>query len=226
MSGADGNEFNISAAGELTFKRSPDFETPTDTDEENDYLVTITAYTSTNSKTEFVRVQVTDVNEPPEFDEGTTATREVATDAEVEDLVGEVIEATDPDDGDFLSYSLPDDATLPFTISEYTGQLSVDDTIDSTRTSYSVAVIVTDNDPDGSEDDRIIVTVNVTSGVSSNSAPAFPVAPVSFSFDENPTAVVTVGTVVAATDDDSDDLAYTLGGTDVASSTLTPPPAR
>ena len=171
LSGADGNLFSISSSGELAFRSPPDFENPRDVAEENTYRVTITAYAGTQSKTEFVFIRVTDVNEPPEFDEGTTATREVDADAALNSLVGDPVTATDPDDGDLLSYSLPDDDTLPFSISEYTGQLAVDDAIDSTRTSYTVAVIVTDNDPDDSEDDRIIVTVNVTSAVEAATMP-------------------------------------------------------
>ena len=77
LSGADGGEFSIDANVGLTFNREPDYENPTDTANENAYLVTITAYAGERSKTEFVRVRVTDVNEPPEFDDGETATRSV-----------------------------------------------------------------------------------------------------------------------------------------------------
>ena len=70
LSGADGGEFSISENGVLTFNSSPDYENPTDAAEENAYLVTITADRGGDSKTEFVRVRVTNVNEPPEFDEG------------------------------------------------------------------------------------------------------------------------------------------------------------
>ena len=220
LAGPDGNEFNISATGELIFNRSPDHENPTDTDEENDYLVDITAYTPTDAKTEFLRVQVTDVNEPPEFDEGETATREVEPDAALTSLVGAEVTATDPDDGDYPSYSLPDAATLPFAISEYTGQLSVDGAIDANRAGYSVVVLVTDNDPDSSEDDRIIVTVNVGDGGSSNNVPEFPAAAVTFSIDENTATVEDVGDPVVATDDDIDTPTYSLGGTDAGFFTI------
>ena len=226
LSGADGDEFTISATGELTFKRSPDFENPTDVGgggdngdrPDNAYLVTITAYAGTESKTEFVRVQVTNVNEPPEFDEGATADRSVDRSIGVNQVFGDPVTATDPD-GDSLTYTLPDAATLPFSISQYTGQLSVSGTIDRTRTSYPVAVIVTDNDPDNSEDDRIIVTVNVAGG--GNNAPVFPAGVVSFSIDENTATVQDVGTPVTAEDDDTDDmLSYTLEGTDAGFFTI------
>ena len=218
LSGADGGEFSISDDGVLTFNNPPDYENPTDSAEENAYLVTITAYAGEASKTEFLRVQVTNVNEPPEFDEGATADRNVDRSTGVNQIFGDPVTATDPD-GDSLTYTLPDAATLPFSISQYTGQLSVSGTIDRTRTSYPVAVIVTDNDPDNSEDDRIIVTVNVAGG--GNNAPVFPAAAVSFSFNENTATVQDVGTPVTAEDDDTDDtLSYTLEGTDAGFFTI------
>ena len=219
LSGADADQFDINdTTGEVTFKRSPDYETPTDVAEENTYRVTITAYAGTESKTEFVFIRVTDVNELPEFDEGPTATRSVDPDAS--DLfVGEPITATDPD-GDGLTYTIDDpNGILPFDIFQYTGQLSVDGTIDRNRASYPVAVIVTDNDPDDSEDARIIVTVNVD-GAGSNTDPEFPAAAVTFSIDENITTEENVGTPVVATDDDNDTPTYTLGGTDAGFFTI------
>ena len=123
LSGADGGEFSISTNGVLTFNSPPDYENPTDVDGGKDYLVTITAYSGSESKTEFVRVAVIDVNEPPEFDEGPAATRSVDRTAQVNDPIGTEVTATDPDDGDFLTYSLPDDNILPFSISPSTGQL-------------------------------------------------------------------------------------------------------
>ena len=226
-SGTDGDNFSMND-GVLAFLSHPDYETPLDLDgggrdkdqPDNGYLVAITVEDGTNIKTEHVKVRVTNVNEKPTFDDDLETTISVEPDAETPDHVGDPITATDPDENDYPSYSLPDDATLPFTISEYTGQLSVDGAIDSTKANYTVVVLATDGaddegNPNTTADDRITVTINVASG--GNNAPEFPTAPVTFSFDENTTTVQTVGTVVAATDDDSDDLTYTLGGTDVAS---------
>ena len=220
LSGADADQFDIDdTTGELTFKRSPDYENPTDVAEENTYRLTITAYAGTESKTEFIFIRVSDVNEPPEFDEGTTATRSVERDAQVGDPIGAEVTATDPD-GDFPTYSLPDADTLPFSISEYTGQLSLSGALASNKSSYLVAVIVTDNDPDSSEDDRIIVTVNVGDEGGSNNVPEFPAAAVTFSIDENTATVEDVGDPVVATDDDNDTPTYSLGGTDAGFFTI------
>ena len=221
MSGADGGEFSIDANGVLTFNRQPDYENPTDAANENAYLVTITAYAGEKSKTEFVRVRVTDVNEPPAFDEGETAIREVRHDAQLNSLIGEPVTATDPDKGASLTYTLPDAGTLPFSISEYTGQLSVSGTLAQNRPSYTVAVLVTDGAdadgaPDTSADDRIMVTINVAGA--GNDAPEFPSTETGArSFPENTTGVQNVGVPVAATDADDDTLTYTLGGTDASS---------
>ena len=220
LSGADAGTFSLSEGGELTFNIPPDYENPTDVAEENAYLVTITADRGGASKTEFVRVKVTNVNEPPEFDEGETATRSVGRDAEVNHLIGEPVAATDPDEDGSLTYTLPDAQTLPFSISEYTGQLSLSGTLLQDRSSYTVAVLVTDGqnaagNSDTSEDDRITVTINVEGD--GNSAPEFPSTENGArSFPENSTGGQNVGGPVTATDGDNDRLIYTLGGTDAA----------
>ena len=220
LSGADAGAFSLSQGGQLTFIQRPDYENPTDVAEENAYLVTITADRGGASKTEFIRVKVTNVNEPPEFDEGETATRSVTRDAEVNALIGEPVAATDPDEGGYLTYTLPDADTLPFSISKYTGHLSLSGTLPQDRSTYTVAVLVTDGqdaagDPDTSEDDRIIVTISVEGD--GNSAPEFPSTETGArSFPENSTGGQNVGGPVTATDGDNDRLIYTLGGTDAA----------
>ena len=223
LSGADGGEFSISNTGVLTFKRSPDYENPTDTANENAYLVTITAYAGEQSKTEFVRVRVTDVNEPPEFDDGETATRSVDRSSSVNQVFGDLVKATDPD-GDGLTYTLESAQLFPFDIEPYTGQLFVSVALDDAQSSYTVSVSVTDSqDADGntdtSADNRITVTINVAGA--GNDAPEFPSTETGArSFPENTTGVQDVGVPVAATDADDDTLTYTLGGTDSGSFTI------
>ena len=192
LSGRDAGEFNLSSSGVLTFNSPPDYEKPTDATEENVYLLGISADTADDSKTEFVRVTVTDVNEPPEFDEGETATREVEHDAQLNDLIGDPVTATDPDDGDYPTYSLSSD-TSPFQIDEYTGQLSLSGALDTNKSSYTVVVLATDNaddedNYDTTADDRITVTINIEGP--SNSSPEFPSTETGArSFPENTTGV-------------------------------------
>ena len=177
LSGADADQFDIDdTTGEVTFKRSPDYENPTDVAEENTYRVTITAYAGTESKTEFVFIRVTDVNELPTFDETSPAIRSVEPDAAVDSIVGDRVKATDPD-GDGLTYRLEATPAPPFQIDEYTGQLSVSGAIHQNRASYTMTVFVTDGqnadgETDTTADDRITLTVNVAGG--GNNAPEFP----------------------------------------------------
>ena len=116
-----------------------------------------------------VTIEVTDVEEAPEFTEGSTAAREVAESASLDDDIGAVVGATD-DDGDNLTYTLVSADTLPFEIEGSSGQLKVKEALDhETRASYKVTVTVTDGyDSSGgdeitaTEDDRITVTITVT----------------------------------------------------------------
>ena len=66
LSGIDAGVFDISAAGMLTFKESPDYEMPADADTDNTYVVTIHA-TDVTMKTgaKAIMVMVTDVDEVP-----------------------------------------------------------------------------------------------------------------------------------------------------------------
>ena len=231
-SGTDGDNFAISETGTLTFISPPDYENPLDLDgggrhkdqPDNGYLVAITVEDGTDIKTEHVKVRVTNVNEPPEFDEGLETTISVDSDIGSSQQVGDPYTATDPDEAAFLTYSLSTN-TLPFEIDQYNGQLSTKSTLTQfDRTSYTVTVLVTDNaddegDADTATDDQITITINIVDGGSSNNAPTFPSTETGArSIDENITTVQNVGApVAAATDDDNDDLTYTLGGTDVAS---------
>ena len=220
LSGADGGQFSLSKDGVLTFIQPPDYETPTDVAGENAYLVTITADRGGASKTEFVRVKVTNVNEPPEFDEDLETTLSVDPNIGPSQQVGDPFTATDPDKDAYLTYSLSTD-TLPFRIDQYNGQLSTSPTLSQfDNSSYTVTVLVTDGqnaagDTDTSEDDRITVTINVEGD--GNSAPVFPPTETGArSFPENSTGGQNVGNPVAATDGDNDRLIYTLVGTDAA----------
>ena len=220
LSGDDADKFSISDNGELTFNTPPDYETPTDADGKNDYLLSIIVIDDgEEAKIEPVRVKVTNVNEPPAFDEGDTATRSVGENAGQDEDIGGPVAATDPD-GDSLTYTLKDDANLPFSIN-YSGQLQVDGDLDhETRPSYTVTVTVSDGEDaegnaDTTADDTITVTINVTG---ENEPPEFLSTETGTrTIAENTAVGQAIGAPVAVTDPESDAPTYTLGGTDAAS---------
>ena len=68
LSGADGAKFSITTGGLLTFKNTPDYETPGSTNSENIYLITVTASSGTGQRVrtanQVISVSVTDVPTP------------------------------------------------------------------------------------------------------------------------------------------------------------------
>ena len=62
--GNDTANFSITSAGVLTFNRAPDYEIPTDSDENNTYLVNLIVSDGSLSTTLALTITVTDVNEP------------------------------------------------------------------------------------------------------------------------------------------------------------------
>lgn len=67
VSGTDGGDFNINQDGVLTFRNTPDFERPADSNGNNEYLVQVRASDGQYTGTLNVTITVTNVNEPPEF---------------------------------------------------------------------------------------------------------------------------------------------------------------
>ena len=219
LSGDDADKFSISDNGELTFNTPPDYETPTDADGKNDYLLSIIVIDDgEEAKIESVRVKVTNVNEPPTFADETT-TRSVGENAGQYEDIGGPLEATDPD-GDSPTYTLEDADNLPFSI-DFSGQLQVDGDLDhEARPSYTVTVTVSDGkdaegNADTTADDTITVTINVTG---ENEPPEFLSTETGTrTIAENTAVGQAIGAPVAATDPESDAPTYTLGGTDAAS---------
>ena len=224
--GDDASNFSITKTGddfaELRLKSPPDYES-FDTDaEEHVFLLTIMVEVGQAMKTEHVRVEVTDVNEPPEFDEGNSATRNIAEDAQADDAIGDPVEATDPEE-DGLRYTLSGTDAASFDIDLYSGQLRVNAALDfETQTSYTVTVSVDDGeDADGNTDttadDTITVTISVTGA---NDPPAFADTTATRDIGENTGAGIDIGAPIEATDPENNTLAYTLEGDDKDSFTI------
>ena len=162
VAGTDSSAFSI-GGGALTFVASPDFEAPTDTDSNNTYLVTVQASDGTNTSPLDVTVTVTNVNEPPAFS-AETDTRTINENTAAGQNIGSPFPATDPDDGDVLTYTLVGDDPASFDIDESTGQLRTKADLDyETTPSYTVTVSVRDSkDTGGSSDSEADDTITVT----------------------------------------------------------------
>ena len=105
---------------------------------------------------------VTQSNNPPTFDEGATATREVAENTEGGEPIGLPFSASDSDSGDTLIYTLGGTNANSFEIVDTSGQLQTKTGVTydhETKASYSVTVSVSDGNA-GS--DSIDVIINVT----------------------------------------------------------------
>ncbi|MBC6426761.1 MAG: cadherin domain-containing protein, partial [Ekhidna sp.] len=152
---------------------------------------------------------VTDVNEAPTFN---NASREVAEDADEGSHVGEVVEATDPEE-DGITYSITggNDANN-FEIDSSTGQISVkrDASLDHEETeTYTLTVTATDN-----ANPQMTATATVTITVTDvNEAPKFDPVTTTPSVAENAAEDTQVVTVSATDEDDTDpnnSLMYTI----------------
>ena len=164
LDGADAGDFRISSGGALTFRSSPNFDSPADADMDNVYEVTIEADDGTYQDTLDVTITVTEVMEPnraPAFS-AATAARSVTEGTVAGGNVGTPVTATDPDSGDTLTYTLSGTDAESFDIDSTNGQITVGQgtTLDAdTKATYTV--IVTATDPDELSD-AITVTITVT----------------------------------------------------------------
>ena len=176
MSGTDAGDFDIvSTSGQIQVKSPLDYET------KKKYSVIVTVKVSLagaggasldpNAPGDYVvpvTINVTDVNEAPEFTDDTAA-RNIAENSTAGTNVGAVVTASDVD-GDTLKYSLSGTDAGKFTIVEASGQIKVksgtvlnyekaDGSDPTSAPTYSVTVTATDPDD---ETDTIDVTITVT----------------------------------------------------------------
>ena len=125
--------------------------------------------TATIDSTVSVTINVTDVNEPPEFDETGPATRTVAENTGAGENIGSAFTATDPDFGATLTYTLDQTGAAVFDI-DAPGQLKTKARVTydhETKDTYSFTVSVRDSQdehgaPDTVTDATIGVTITVT----------------------------------------------------------------
>ena len=191
----DDNNFSINNNGELTFNSAPDYESFEIDDEEHIFLLSISVTDGADTeKIEPVRVEVTNVNEAPEFP-AETATITISEDTLSGTEIGEPILADDPDDGDLPRYDLSGADAPSFTIGYYSGQLQTAEALDfNNKQSYTVIVTATDRD---GLTDNITVAIGITDV---DYPPAFADATAIRTVDENTPANENIGAPVTADD--------------------------
>ena len=150
-------------------------------------------------------------NSAPVFTDGDSTTRSVLENTGVGINIGSPVSATDAD-GDLLTYTLSGTDAASFSIVSTSGQLQTHAPLDyETKKSYMVTVKVSD----GTLTASIMVPISVTDV---NEAPMFNSTTVERSVAENTPAGMMIGAPVIAIDpDDSGEVIYTLGGTDMES---------
>ena len=167
------------------------------------------------------------VNTPPEFDKTATITLSVDENVPVETLVGDPIIATDLDN-DELAYSLVGADSGMFSVNSSTGQIGTagsaefdhENPADSDGDNvYELSLQVTDGaDGDGNADDSVDDEIGVTVMVTNvNEPPEFLSLTVELEIDENTSANTNIGGPIVATDPESRQLTYSLGGVDAGS---------
>ena len=123
VGGTDGGDFTISQEGVLTFRNTPDFERPADSNRDNIYQLQVRPYDGRYYGSFDVTVTVTDVNEPPTI----TTTNSSATalrQNENETSRLYTYRATDPEGADTVTWSVEGVDARFFAIDERGGQFS------------------------------------------------------------------------------------------------------
>ncbi|MCZ8186879.1 MAG: cadherin domain-containing protein [Beijerinckiaceae bacterium] len=217
--GADAALFDLNTAtGVLTFKTSPNFELPGDSNTNNQYNVDVTVSDGLGgTATQAIKIWVTNVNEAPTItSSATVSTAENGT-------AVLTVTATDPDAGASLTYSIVGGAdSAKFAINATTGVLTFVSAPDfETPTDaggdnvYDVRVQVSDG-LGGTTTQDIAVTVtgqNEAPTITSNGGGAN----ASLTLAENGLITVPVTTVTATDPDAGASLTYSIvGGADAA----------
>jgi serralysin len=142
-----GSELAITSAGVLTFASAPDYETKTS------YTATVTASDGTNSTTQAITVNVTNLNDvAPVFKGGSSYSTE-----ENKKFIT-IINVYDSE-GDSLSFSISGNDAENFYIDSSSGALSFKDTPDfETKNKYILTITVND----GVNSISLNMTINIT----------------------------------------------------------------
>ncbi len=214
ISGTDSTKFAInSTSGLLTFVTAPNFESATDADTNNSYIVIATLSDGTLTDTQTITVSITNVNEAPTIGSfGGAATASYSKSEGSASLFN--MNATDVDAGTTLTYSLSGTDSTRFSINalgnlSFTAAPDFESAQDADQNNdYIVIVQVSD----GTLTDTQTLTISVTN---TNEAPTITInasgTTHAISISENSTSVITyTGTDVDA----GATLTWSISGTD------------
>ena len=231
LDGDDAGDFNISA-GALSFRTSPNFESPADADTNNAYMVTVKAMAGGEMDMMDVTVTVTNMEE----DGMVTFWRDGADATTAAIVVGDELTAAamDPDGNQGDAFPIAADTVITSVNWQWAkhamptgGSMPADDSTGwmdiGTNAAYTVVAADEDHylramamyaDGEGMGKTAMAMTA---SAVATNVAPMFSDDTATREVAENTAAGMNIGDPVAAMDADGDTLAYTLGGADMAS---------
>ena len=209
----DGELFEISISGEISFKISPNFEMPTDTGDtamNNTYVVPVRVTdngTPNLDDTHTLIVTVTNVDEPGTVTVSGALFEGEQLTAAVTDIDGAVSNLT-------WQWARGDSAAGPF--ADISTATSAGYTTVAADVGSYLRATASYTDPEGSGKAANAVTSGAVEA--GNSEPTFSSATATRTLPENSGAGVNVvGGATAATDSDDDTLIYTLTGTDAGS---------
>ena len=193
LSGTDGGDFNIDrSTGELTFRNTPNYESPADSNRNNEYLLTVMATDEGGLRGSLaVTVTVNDVNEVPKFT-SSSMSKISFTYPENSTSALYTYQATDPERGT-ITWSVSGTDDDDFDISE-TGVLTFanvpdfENPVDSNRDNeYLVTVQARD---DGFNSVELEVTVNVTNSTGAEEPTITTTSSPALTYQENGTGTV------------------------------------
>ena len=214
-SGTDAGLFDLDpSSGELTFKQSPNFEAPLDQGADNVYKLDIAADDGTNQASQSLTITVTNVNETPSF---ATTSVNLNTAENNSSFAHTVDAATDPDQGQTLTYQLGGDDAAAFDFDTNTRSLTFKQSPDfenpadqNTDNAYQIDIIASDGEYETTQS----ITIAVTD--LNDESPQF----ISLNLQTVDYTLVSIGDIVytaqASDADANDQITYALGGADAA----------
>ena len=233
VTGADSAFFDISQAGVLTFKESPNYENAKNgqaTEDANTYSINVTATDSDDGSTDYpVVVMVTNEDEPATL---TLSNRQPVDGVEITATLTDE-DGTQANGGDLTSrewqWARGSSRTGSFTDIEATADANGAETDaytpGSSDVNHYLRVTVTYTDPQGSAKEKSAVSAyKVVAPRSSNAAPTIvdsegeeiTEGTITREVDENSPAGTLVGGPILVSNAESDVLTFKLGGTDAA----------